>query len=233
MSFERKLPYTIIKSERRSFEIAVLPNGIVRIRAPKRATDHDIHRVYETKYKWIEAKLQEFQKRHPGYAERRFVSGEPFLYMGKEFKLEIVHGVKSVRIIDNEIVVGLSRSKGYDEDRLSVEKNMKTWYRQCSESVIQSRMDHWQQIVGKVPTSVKVKEQKKRWGSCTGKNEILMNWKLIMAPLDVIDYVVVHELCHLYIRDHSPRYWELVEKHMPNWKEKRQWLKQNGHLLMM
>ena len=105
------------------------------------------------------------------------------------------------------------------------------WYRSHADKKIRERVKKYQKQIGEEPNSIKVKKQKKRWGSCSSKRNLNFNWKLIMAPMSVIDYLVVHELAHLKYSNHSKEFWNLVEAVIPNYKEKQEWLRINGRRL--
>jgi len=105
------------------------------------------------------------------------------------------------------------------------------WYRNHADQKIRERVKKYQKQIGEEPNSIKVKKQKKRWGSCSSKRNLNFNWKLIMAPMSVVDYLVVHELSHLKYPNHSKEFWQLVEAVIPNYEEKQEWLRVNGRKL--
>ncbi len=116
-------------------------------------------------------------------------------------------------------------------DQNKIKKALKLWYVNQFKSLIEQRIRKYADIIGVFPKRIAVREQKTRWGSCSAKGNINLNWKLIMAPVDVLDYVLVHELCHLKELNHSKKYWQLVESIVPQYKVYRKWLKENGDRL--
>ncbi|MDD2251326.1 MAG: M48 family metallopeptidase, partial [Candidatus Cloacimonetes bacterium] len=114
-----------------------------------------------------------------------------------------------------------------------VKETLIKWYRQCFTEVVEERIEKYSLYLSVSPRKVVVKDQKTRWGSCSEKGNINLNWRLVMAPIEIIDYVVVHELCHLRIMNHSKDFWNLIESILPNYRESRGWLKVNGSSLEM
>ena len=123
----------------------------------------------------------------------------------------------------------LSESKYTPEQRAGLEKR----YRQAAKEYIPKRADYYAQLLGVTYERIRIAEQKTRWGSCSSKGTLSFNWKLMLAPPKVLDYVVVHELCHLIEMNHSPRFWKQVENVIPDYKEYRKWLKENGITLQL
>ena len=122
-----------------------------------------------------------------------------------------------------------SESKYTPEQRAGLEKR----YRQAAKEYIPKRADYYAQLLGVTYERIRIAEQKTRWGSCSSKGTLSFNWKLMLAPPKVLDYVVVHELCHLIEMNHSPRFWKQVENVIPDYKEYRKWLKENGITLQL
>lgn len=122
-----------------------------------------------------------------------------------------------------------SESKYTPEQRVGLEKR----YRQAAKEYVPKRVDYYASVLGVSYERIRIAEQKTRWGSCSSKGTLSFNWKLMLAPPKVLDYVVVHELCHIKEMNHSPRFWKLVEEIMPDYKEYRTWLKENGNTLQL
>lgn len=122
-----------------------------------------------------------------------------------------------------------SESKYTPQQREGLERR----YRQAAKEYFPKRADYYAQQIGVSYERIRIAEQKTRWGSCSSKGTLSFNWKLMLAPPKVLDYVVVHELCHRKEMNHSPRFWKLVEEIMPDYKEYRKWLKENGSTLQL
>ncbi|MBS4536475.1 M48 family metallopeptidase [Clostridium sp. D2Q-14] len=113
-----------------------------------------------------------------------------------------------------------------EQDKLK--KSMEKWYRKKTLEKVIKRVEYFQKHFNVKPNSIKVKEQKKIWASCTSKRNMNFNWRCSIAPESVLDYIVVHEMCHMIHVDHSSRFWKLVEKIIPDYKVQREWLKEYG-----
>jgi predicted metal-dependent hydrolase len=114
------------------------------------------------------------------------------------------------------------------KDEAVIQKAIEKWYRERAKERINERIKYFSPMFDVQPTRVQIKDQQKRWGSCTPKGELLFNWKCVMAPANVLDYIVVHEMCHLVHRNHSKSYWQLLKRVMPDYEVRKQWLKQHG-----
>ena len=103
------------------------------------------------------------------------------------------------------------------------------WYRRQAEEILGSRLFHYARLIGVEPKKIAVRTQKRLWGNCDYRTRTIhLNWQIVLAPLEVMDYVVVHELCHLIVPNHSKRFWQRVEKTMPDFKKHKQWLKDHA-----
>jgi len=149
-----------------------------------------------------------------------------YLYLGKEYDLEVRLGQKSIIEIEDKIYIGSSNIKYADTYLMS-------WYKQQARKIIIERVYLYSQKFGLHFNSVNVGSvsAKTRWGSCSSEGNINLNWRLIMAPIEAIDYVVVHELSHLSELNHSRHFWENVRKMLPLYREHRTWFRRNGHVL--
>lgn len=228
----RKIDFTVEYRKRKTLSIRIDPTGKVLVIAPKGLTQEGIKELLKSKSKWILGKLKEVEEIGYKDVKKKFVDGEFFMYLGKNYPLEIElnEGIRKpeIEIFQDKIYVRISNN---DVDFL---KNaMEKWYRQKCFIMINQRVGYFKEFVKKEPNNIRVKEQKKRWGSCTSKGDILFNWRCIMAPLDIIDYIVVHEMCHLIHMNHSNVFWDLVESILPDYKERRNWLKKYGIFLNM
>lgn len=105
---------------------------------------------------------------------------------------------------------------------------MERWYRDKAKEVISARIKYYQKFFSIAPADIKIREQKKRWGSCTSKNELLFNWRSIMAKSHALDYIIVHEMCHMYYKNHSKDFWKLVSSVLPDYQIRKEWLRNYG-----
>ncbi|WP_352418880.1 SprT family zinc-dependent metalloprotease [Proteiniborus sp.] len=224
------IEFTVEYRKRKTLEIRIEPPDNISVIAPKRASEKDILRMVETKANWIVKKLSELKEIEKLKKNKEYVNGESFMYLGRYYSLEI--------IIDETVskpITKLYQGKFYittnTRDQDNLKESMKKWYYDKSLEKILERVEHFQSYFSVKPNSIKVKEQKKRWGSCTSRRDILINWRISMAPADVLDYLVVHEMCHMVQMNHSSDFWKLVERIMPDYKRRRDWLRKYGIML--
>lgn len=212
---------------RRSIGIIVDPRRGVIVAAPRWVGQAQIDQVLKDKQAWIEEKIALFASQ-PALKEKTFQDGETLAYLGKEYPLrhepELIKGVH-LRL--DKIAV----SPGSRADLRSLKKIVRSWYYAEAGKVLAERIAVYAPKLAVNPRKVAVKEHRRQWGSCTRKGSLNFNWKLIMAPIEIVDYVVVHELSHLRHLNHSREFWRTVEAIVPDYKQRRKWLKTNGHKL--
>lgn len=224
-----KIEFAVVKSRRKSLSIAIQPDGNLLVKAPFFLSDGEILKWVKTKTSWIvrqRAKILEQQETNP---PKKYVTGEKFWYLGQEYELEVrisVGRVGTVGIVEDKMILF---SKTIDE--AEVQKILTDWFVKQAKVVIPKKVRFWAEQMGEFYGKVTVKNQKKRWGSCSSARNLNFNWRLIMAASEVLDYVVVHELCHLRQMNHSKAFWREVEMVLPDYKVHKKWLESNGKLL--
>lgn len=207
------------RQNRRSTLIQVTRDGQVIVRVPRSFSDHAIASLIESKQHWIQSKLKAFSKLPPLRAKRRLVTGEEFLYLGQNVHLQFeISDQPSISLNNTHLHLRAQNP--------AIGKTILTeWYKSRATLVLQERTRHYASLMGISPKSVTVKSYKSRWGVCRSNGEVAFNWKLIQAPFFVLDYVVVHELCHLRELNHSQRFWKWVERFYPRYIEAKRWLR--------
>jgi predicted metal-dependent hydrolase len=217
----------IIRSRRKTVALIVERDGRVVVRAPYRLPQNLIEAFVDEKAGWIRQKQAEMARRRtdcdrpPGGASRRFEPGESFLYLGQSYSLHLVEKQSQALILDGAF--RLKRSAQPDAAQV-----FEGWYRAQARALYTRRVDELAQQHGFTVRALRLSSARTRWGSCGAQGSLNLNWRLIMAPPAVIDYVILHELAHLKEKNHSPRFWALVEKLAPDYKTQRRWLKTNG-----
>jgi predicted metal-dependent hydrolase len=210
---------TLVRSSRRkSIAIQVKPDMSVTVTAPTLYPKFMINRLLEQKKDWIEERLQ--------LLKARTVTADKntYLYLGKPYKLEKRMQQKQLIEVADKIYIASPSEK-------NVKTYLTSWYRQQARKIIVQRVYHYAEISGAKFRSINLTSAETRWGSCSSEKTLNFNWKLIMAPLEVIDYVICHELAHLTEMNHSRAFWETVRKMYPLYREYRTWLKRHGHSL--
>lgn len=229
---EHTISYTITKSNRKTIGISIRLKDGVRILAPHFATKKQIEEVVRKNSQWIIKKLQEVEATAKN--ELIYKDGELFPYLGEKYRLNIIKNIGGkknlIEISEDKILLKLI---GENDEEANIKQVITRWYREEADSLLKERLDRLSKETNLYPVSVRIKEQKSRFGSCSSKKNINLNWKLIMAPIEIIDYVVVHELCHLKEMNHSKNFWSLVGYYIPDYNKLRKWLKENGGFIKL
>jgi len=232
-----KIEYNLIKSKRKTITISVDSKGNILVKAPSRLTDEKVLELVKNKSSWIERKLLLVEKTVGRTRERQYVNDEIFYYMGKEYSLQLIDDASrkkiTINIYDDKLVITIPISKvGIINEGIVNETIIKSaltkWYKQMAKVKISERVTYYESFFSEKPGPVIVKEQKKRWGSCSQDGTLRFNWRIIMAPEHIVDYIVVHEMCHLRYMNHASEFWNLVERILPDFKIRKDWLKKNG-----
>lgn len=226
--------YTIVRSRRKTVGIKITGGGEVKVSAPLNVSENQIRDIVLKKMSWIVKKQEELKSLYrESNNENRFVDGESFYYLGSEYTLKIQKKLtlSSVTIQGNNIVVTAGGNSITGNEGENIRRILRSWYIKQFAEVIKDRIDKYAPQIGVCPVKVTVREQKTRWGSCSSKGNINLNWKLVMAPMKVVDYVIVHELCHMKEMNHSKSFWNIVSSILTDYDESRKWLKLNGHRL--
>ncbi|NUM36789.1 MAG: M48 family metallopeptidase [Candidatus Brocadiae bacterium] len=214
----------IIRSNRKTIALTVTPDATLIVRAPMKTSLDYIENLVQKKRLWIESKQEFFQKNSQKYFPKEFVNGEGFWYLGKEYKLEIVENQEIPVILENTLKIA-------KECLPFAKKCLVQWYKQMAFYKISQRAKRYAKETGLSYNTIRITDAQKRWGSCGPKGTLNFSWRLIMSPMKILDYVVVHELAHLEEPNHSSRFWNKVKVLLPDYKERQEWLKENGNRL--
>ncbi len=219
-------------ARRKTLSLCVYPDNRVVVAAPEKLSQREILSFVEKKSGWVRKRLtlnREKQKKLPA---REFNPGEKLLYLGAEHTLEVCErrsaGVACER---GKIIVSIRPGIPSTVRGPFIRRQLVTWYANMALKKIEERVTHYMSIIGVKPRSVRIKALRSRWGSCSTRGGVNFAWNIILAPEPVLDYLVIHELCHLVRHDHSAEYWKLVASFIPEHLERRKWLRENGHCL--
>lgn len=211
-------PDKIIRSKRRSIALVVTSDATLVVRAPLFIPLNLIQSFVDSKNIWIRERVEEMQRR-PKISKKEFVSGEGFLFLGKSYKLELSGG-NNIELKENLL---------FPKSLLPIaQEELIKWYKKKALEKITERIVWYTKTMGLNYNKIKVTSAQKRWGSCSAKGNLNFGWRLIMAPLQVIDYVVVHELSHIDEKNHSKKFWNKVKVTLPNYTESKKWLVENS-----
>ena len=221
----RRVEYTLVQSVRRDVLLQALPEVGIRVYAPRGMRLRDVDQLVRERaealldmQRQVDAKLDADRRAHP------VTDGSPILVEGRPRALRLSQGPRTKgELTEDEYRLTLPRPG----DDASVRGAIRATLSARALARIRERLAFYAPRIGVTPGRVAIRDQKTRWGSCSGKGNLNFNWKLIMAPPQCLDYVVVHELCHLLEFNHSPRFWALVSARMPDYEPWKKWLK--GH----
>ena len=222
--------YTVVRSRRRTLGIEVHPDARLELRAPLEAATGKLDAMVLRKARWIVRQQDFFRGFLPAAPAKEYVSGETHRYLGRQYRLK-VHAAtdrEEVKLIGGRIHIRARHPK--DADR--VRSLLAAWYRVHAERRFKAAVDKAIPLFRKYKVNrprVRIQQLKKRWGSCSPKGIILLNPELMKAPGPCIDYVVVHELCHLVHPDHSKRFYDLLGRAMPDWEKWKMRLEETGY----
>lgn len=215
----------VIRTSRKKTASIKVDDAIVSIVVPQHLPEEKIDDLLKRKNRWIKEKISKHRAIQP-INPKQYLSGEAFPYLGRNYRLKVLKGeFTPVKFSEGRLIATLPDG---DKHPHMVRNALVRWYNKQAEPKLIEKTRRYAQIVGVEPDKVGIKTYKARWGSCNSKGHIDYNWKLIMAPHSVIDYVVVHELCHLKHFNHSKNYWHQVERIMPEYREHQAWLKANS-----
>jgi predicted metal-dependent hydrolase len=219
-----KQDYRIVYSDRKTLSIIVERDRSLLVRAPKGMSAEEIRKRVEEKKLWIYEKVRHPQKYPPVPLKKEFVTGETVLYLGRNYRLEVTdQGFDTVHF---DSCFYLSRRQKAHAGKL-----FQDWYVTRAEEKLLPRIRRFAESMGVAYNRLLISDLKYRWASCTPKNNLNFNWRIVKAPLYVIDYLIVHELAHLLEPNHSPKFWNIIAVQVPDYEKPKRWLKDYGYRL--
>ena len=226
---DKDLSIEVVRTKRRKTASIKVIDGSVQAIVPDQLSNSRIENIIRKRTAWIGRKLQE-QSQAVTPKPKEYVSGESFTYLGRNYRLKVIRGNdRAVKLKGGYLEVGVPEKSKDGEIRNALVE----WYKTHALERLTEKTNRYARIIGVSPNSISVRDYKARWGSCSSKGEIFYNWRIIIAPHHIVDYVVVHELCHLKHPNHSPIYWKSVRRVSPDYKEHRHWLKEHGATRMV
>ncbi len=213
----------LVRSKRKSIALVISPEAMLVVRAPLMTPLKYIEDIVRKQKTWIDKKKRQILKDGPART-KQFVNGEEFLFLGEIYKLKIQDAWE----------IELKEDLIFPERFLNKARaRMIAWYKERAFETITESAKHYSQISGWKYKTINITSAQGRWGSCSSSGSINFGWKLIMAPFDVVEYVVVHELAHITEKNHSSRFWHKVKTILPDYKTHEKWLKVNGKNLVL
>lgn len=210
------IAYKVEYKERKTLAIEVHPDSSVWIKAPIHTTNEEIQSRVEKRAPWIAKQQRFFNGKPEKRVEPEWVSGENIFYLGRQYRLKVLIGEPDVKLVSKYLNVTVKDK----EDKRKIADLVNTWYLQHARKKFDERMVLLRPLLEKENlemNSLIIRKLSKRWGSCTKKGNIVLNADLIKAPIHCIDYVLIHEVCHLKYHHHGPQFWSLLNKYCPDW----------------
>ena len=214
-------------ANRQTTDIVIERDGQITVRPPLRMTPEQVDQTVLSKRTWIYRNLAEWRELNAARVLREWVNGESFRYLGSSYRLLLVKKQDEPLMLKDGRF-HLLRSVIESDDKDAAQNAFESLYAEKGRDRITRRVAFFSRKVGVVPGKVLIKNIGYRWASCLKNGDLHFHWKCMMAPATVIDYIVVHELCHLHHRDHSAAFWNEVDKVMPDYRERKEWLRVRG-----
>ncbi len=247
--------YQLTRSKRKSLSIVIGKDGTIQVKAPNWLPKYKIDQFIQQKADWIQEKQRELSLIEQKKPAHTFREGDCFLFQGETYRLRFRSRNRQKEQLDREQTARVYKGVALEEreklmylesdleeaEASLVEQSIEEWYLFQAKQIFPERVSQYYPLVSRQAQSqgaeigsvnrISIRSQKTRWGSCSSKGNLNFNWRLVMAPAEILDYVVVHELCHLAYLNHSGQFWQLVSSILPDCRERRSWLKANGLLL--
>jgi predicted metal-dependent hydrolase len=216
--------YRVVYSDRKTLSIIVERDRSILVRAPKNMSAEEIQEKVEEKSLWIYEKLHHPQKYPPDPVKKEFVTGETILYLGRNYRLEVTD--ENLDAVEFDSRFYISRRQKAQAGEL-----FRNWYIERAQEKLLPRIKQFAKAMGVSYNRLLISDLKYRWASLTPKNNLNFNWRIIKAPMSVVDYLIVHELAHLLEPNHSQRFWNIVAVQIPDFEKPKKWLKDYGYRL--
>lgn len=221
------IQYDIVRTSRRTADIVIERDGRVMVRAPKGVEEQRIRDIVQDRRLWIYKNLAEWRDLNATRVLREYRNGEGFLYLGRSYRLLLVADQDEALLLKNGRFC-LRRDLVDKGGIPAAQAAFRDYYIRQGLERVTRRVQYFAPKVGVKPGRLDVRELGHRWASCSPKGNVAFHWKCMMAPPTIIDYIVVHELCHFHHLDHTDAFWNEVDKVMPDFAERKNWLKVNG-----
>jgi predicted metal-dependent hydrolase len=214
------LDYEVVRANRKTIGITVERDRSVVVRVPFHTSEQVISEAIERKKFWIWQKLRDPHKYPNPLPHKEYVTGET--YLGQHYALTLTKGEGGeVQLVGDQFEMA-------EADRRKGDSLFHSWYLAQAKEKLKPRIAAFATEIGVSYSRIWVRDLKYRWGSCTPGGTLSFNWRIIQAPMIVVDYLIVHELVHILEPNHSPEFWNIVAVHVPSWTKARSWLKQHG-----
>jgi len=229
----KNIPVNIVRTSGTKSATIVVERGHVTVRVPSSVPMSRIEKLVQSRTNWIREKLQ-VQSQIVLPKPKEMVTGESFSYLGKNYRLKLTQGENSeVKLKNGYLTLQCEKNMTTVQRENFVRHSLQAWYQSRALGKLKEKVSRYEKVLGVKSKSVSVYDFKTRWGSCSVSGDIRFNWRIIMAPNAIVDYVVVHELSHLVHHDHSDKFWRTIASVIFDYADRKQWLKTDGHKLLI
>ena len=224
---DKVISYRLERKKRKTVSIKITDDAELIVSAPLQLSSEKITDIVRDKAKWIISKIQLMEA-----SKNKNDSIESLKLLGQNYKLNTYDTQnKSIKVKFNSNEFQVYAPSELENRGTYIREVLTKWYKAQASKIYKERTEYYSKMLKVHPNRITIKEQKTRWGSCSSKGNLNFNWRVIMAPIEVVDYLVLHELCHLIHMNHSKDFWNLVESILPNYKKYKEWLTVNGSSL--
>jgi predicted metal-dependent hydrolase len=229
----KTIEYNLIQSKRRKTCEVIVDKDEITIRAPFDKSQKEIDQMINEKIRWISQKQKEIQNQKPEIIKPSFEDCSTLPYLGNNYGLKIIYTESSEERIEiNNYIVNIYVNKKEIELNDKIRSIYNDWLVSQANQIFKDKVGQYSKIIGVTPKRIVIKNLKNRWGSITKNKTINLNVNLIKAPDDVIDYIIIHELCHLKVKGHSYQFWNYLKQFVTNYRQKVEWLNRNTDNLL-
>jgi len=218
----RKITYNLHREDRKRLRIVVAPDLTVDVFAPVTADEDQIQAALMKKAAWIASKLDALERYHPLPVPKKYISGETLVYLGRQYRLKVEQGYRQPAKLIGRFLWAWVEDKN---DTQSVRNTVDSWFRKRAHETLGRYMERCYAIASRhgVPEPVLlIRTMRRRWGSCSPKGRITINLNLVKVPVHCIEYVIMHELCHLKYHNHSKSFYSLLTRCQPDWRNRKE-----------
>ena len=216
--------YQVVYSDRKTLSIIVERDRSILVRAPRHMSAEEVRQRVDEKRLWLYEKINHPQKYPPEPLKKEFVTGETILYLGRNYRLELTDNES-----DEIRFSGCFTISRHQKARAG--ELFRAWYTERAHEKLLPRIRHFAETLGVAYNQLLISDLKYRWASCTPKNNLNFNWRILKAPMFVVDYLIVHELAHLIEPSHSAEFWNIVAVQIPGYERPKEWLREWGYRL--
>ncbi len=217
--------FSLSYSRRKTLGINVYPDSSVNVVAPENATLQKILHKVEKRGRWIQKQIRKFTEIHKPTKSLEYVSGETFYYLGRQYRLKILIDKPEIKLVGKYFRLSIDKK----ENKQKAKRLLDGWYKKHAEDKLHERFEKYRYIIEREKikfNSLIIMRMEKRWGSCTSRGNVVLNTNLVKVPVDCIDYVIIHEICHLKYLNHSAKFYNTLRKYLPDWERKKKRLEQ-------